>query len=121
MKIILALLMFLTIVPIARSQETVINNTGGPGYFQFKQKMQQQLADVSQQLQSLEHQLPAYSPTKQKALQEALVQLQHLRDTITERLDALSQVKPEQYADTKQVIEHNYHRLCYQLDKIAQK
>ncbi len=121
MKIILALLIFLTLLPIARSQETTSNNTGSPSYFQFKQKMQQQLADVSQRLQALEQQLPTYSPTKQKDVQETLVQLQRLRDTIAQKLDALSQLKPEQYADTKKVIEHNYHRLCYQLDKVAQK
>ena len=116
MKTIISLIILLLASPLAWSQTST-----NPDYPLFKQKMQQQLADVSQQMQTIEQHLQVQPTNKQKDLQRALIQLHQLRDTIEEKVDGLSQVDNEQFSSKKQIIEHNYNRLCYHLDKIAAK
>jgi hypothetical protein len=116
MKTLLNLIVVLSMASPAWSQTSL-----NPDYPLFKQKMQQQLAKVSQQMQAIEHQLPTQPANKQKDQLEALKQLQQLRNTIADKVDGLSQVDNTQFTQKKQIIEHNYNRLCYHLDKIAAK
>lgn len=89
-------------------------------YQQFKLTMQQQLAEKSVQLQRVSQQMQQepLSSKQRQVRQRKLQQLQALRDTLVNKLDFLGQVSPEQYADAQQVFEHNYQRLCYQLNKL---